>query len=145
MAGIPLVWIETPSSVTFVLSAVFLIFSVHGLFACARFRTRVHLDPDHISMLGARKRSIQWSKLRGVRLAYYTTRRDREQGWFRMSLRGLHNQCLAVDSRLTDFHLIARQVAVAAHQRNILPDPASRENFRALGIPIDDHCGLPPP
>jgi len=145
LAGIPLVGLETATAVSFVLSAVFLMFGIHGLLACMRSRTHVKLGPDHISMLAPRKRFIQWSKLKHVRLVYYSTRRDRERGWFRLSLQGLHDQGLAVDSRLTDFHLIARRAALAARQRNILPDPASRENFRALGIAVDDHCGRSPP
>lgn len=145
LAGIPLIGFETGAAVTIVLSAVFVMFSVHGLFSCLRFRTRVNLAPDHIAMLGPRKRFIQWSKLKHVRLAYYSTRRDRERGWFRLSLLGHNDQKLALDSRLTDFHVIARRAALAAQTSNILPDPATLENFQALGIAIEHHYGQAPP
>lgn len=90
------------------------------------------VDGDGIACAGRR---IAWADVQAVRLAYYTTRRDGEGGWFHLSVRG-GGQRIAFDSALVGFEAVAARVAEAAVAEGATFDAATRANFAALAIPL---------
>ena len=72
-----------------------------------------------------------------MKLSYFSTKRDRKEGWMQLDLKAAHGR-IRVDSTLDDFPLIARRAVEAANARGVpLPD-ATRGNLTGLGIMAAD-------
>ncbi|MBI3452210.1 MAG: hypothetical protein HY057_05140 [Rhodospirillales bacterium] len=114
-----------------------------GLFAVFAARTwirhaaRLEFGPERISLAGPRRASLAWSKLRSVKLSFYSTRGDRGEGWMQLTLRGAggyDGETIRVDSALDGFADIALRAAVAARNNRLELSAATLANFGALGI-----------
>ncbi|MEM7406767.1 MAG: hypothetical protein AAF458_15830 [Pseudomonadota bacterium] len=80
-------------------------------------------------------RSIRWDTLSGLELAYFSTRRDREDGWLQLTMVADDGGRLRVDSRITNFELLVAHAARAAEARAIPLDPATIHNLSAVTLP----------
>ena len=109
------------------------IFMALGLRAALLLFTRFEIDETGIAAVGPLSRAVSWRHLRTVKLAYYSTRRDRSGGWLQLTLVDERRR-VSVDSRLDGFGRIAAIAAEVARARNLRLDPATRSNFEALGI-----------
>jgi len=107
------------------------LFAAYGFRALVRARQAVVLSPDGVAIVGAFARAIRWNELTGVRLAYYTTRRDGENGWMELSLRSGRTR-IALESELDGFADIAMASGRAAARRGLPLSAASQRNFAAL-------------
>lgn len=128
-------WIFAP------LTAFFLVFAARtGLRHLMEFRLTAGGIQRSIAPVGAQAggftRSLSWANLRRVRLRYYSTRRDRSDGWMHLVMHGDEGR-LSLDSTVEDFGRIARAAAQAAVDRRLDLSPATRSNFAALDIRID--------
>jgi hypothetical protein len=119
------------------LLAIAAVFAALGLRAALLLFTRFEVDVTGIAAIGPLNRSVSWRDLRMVKLAYYSTRRDRSNGWLQLTLVG-DGRRVSVDSRLDGFRRLAVIAAEAACARNLRLDSATRGNFEALGIPLGD-------
>ena len=114
-----------------VLALLFLSFALRTLY---RQRMRVRVSDRAISgRPGAAP--LCWGELTSVRLAFYSTRRDRQRGWMQLTLHA-GRRALCVDSYIDGFGDIARRAAVAAGTNRLSLNPASRANFQSLGISL---------
>jgi hypothetical protein len=68
-----------------------------------------------------------------MKLAYYSTRRDRKSGWMQLQL-GAGRARMSLDSRLDGFEQVARQAADIASERGLALSDATAANLQALGI-----------
>jgi hypothetical protein len=68
-----------------------------------------------------------------MRLAYYSTRRDRREGWMQLDLRSGWSR-LMIDSRIEGFTELVMASAKAAERRGLALDAATSVNLEALGI-----------
>jgi HEAT repeat protein len=75
-----------------------------------------------------------------MKLAYYSTRRDRKSGWMQLEL-GAGRARLSLDSRLDGFDRLVRYAAIAAAERGLQPSEATAANLQAMGIRIPDQRG----
>jgi hypothetical protein len=75
-----------------------------------------------------------------MKLAYYSTRRDRQRGWMHLTLRG-RGRRLGIDSSIDGFETIAEAALDAATRRNVALSNVTRANLVALGLAPGD--GLP--
>lgn len=132
----PLVLASTPAWVTAALAVLALLFGWLALRTAWRQRAVVTID-DHAIACGGRR--IAWDKLRHVRLMWYGNRK-RTRGVMEMTLSGPGAR-IGIDSRIAGFAAIARRVHGVLREGAIDPDPRTRENFRALNLPLD----RPPP
>ncbi len=130
--GAPLVAAETAPVVTALLAAGVVLFLVYGLRTVWLQSLRVRVDGDGIGRLRPLPRTIPWRELRGLRLAYYSTRRDRSGGWLQLTLTGAGGR-VVVDSRLDGFALLTARAVTAATANGIPLDPATAANLTALG------------
>jgi hypothetical protein len=116
------------------LSAAAAVFLVYFARTVCRQLTRVVLDEAGISATGPLGARIRWDSLCALRLDYYSTRGDREEGWMQLKLLGTRGT-IRIDSEIERFAELVRVAAAAALERGLSIDPASRANLDALRIP----------
>ena len=136
-AVVPLAAVPIGPPVAVLLLAIAAVFTALGLRAALLLFTRFEIDEAGIVAVGPLNRAVSWRDLRMVKLAYYSTRRDRSDGWLQLTLVGERRR-VSVDSRLDGFKRLAVIAAEAAFARNLRLDPATRSNFEALGISLGE-------
>jgi hypothetical protein len=136
-AVVPVAAVPTGPTVTLLLLAIAAVFAALGLRAALLLFTRFEIDETGIAAVGPLNRAVSWRDLRIVKLAYYSTRRDRSGGWLQLTVVGERRR-VSVDSRVDGFGRIAAIAAEAARVRNLRLDPATRSNFEALGISLGE-------
>ncbi|MCP4048610.1 MAG: hypothetical protein GY732_21750 [Gammaproteobacteria bacterium] len=112
------------------LAGLFLVFLYN---AWRRTGQSFELGEDHLQ----RKpdgRSIHWSDLSDLSLAYYTTRRDQQAGWLELTLIA-DAQTIRIDSRLTGFNDLLQRALRAAGDNHLELSPATCNN-------AGDLCGF---
>lgn len=110
--------------------------AVFGAFAirtALRHGTRLELGHGELRATGLRRTTIPWEALDRMKLAYYSTRRDRKSGWMQLQL-GAGRARLSLDSRLDGFEQVVRCAAAAADERDLALSDATAANLQALGI-----------
>jgi hypothetical protein len=111
-------------------AALFLCF---GIRTALRHGTRVELSEAVLRASGPLAGSIVWSELDGIKLAYYSIRRDRGRGWMQLELRA-GRSVLRFDSRIEGFAVLVERAARAAAARGLSLDAATAANLRSLGF-----------
>jgi hypothetical protein len=114
------------------------IFGAFGLRTALRHNTRLEMDDTVLRAHGLRVNTLSWAELDRLRLAYYSTRRDRKSGWMQLEL-GAGAARISVDSRIGGFDRLVRRAAVAADFRGIALSDATVANLAALGIRMPEH------
>lgn len=120
-------------AMTAVLGVLFALFVVHGLRAGCRHLTRIEVGEERIASRGPRPGVLVWKDLSGVKLAYYSIRRDGSDGWLQLDLSGGRVR-LGLDSGLDGFPVVAARAAAAVAANGLRLDAVSAENFAALDI-----------
>ncbi len=128
----PLLAIDLPPLAFALFAALAVLFAAYGVQAWRRLQSRLEVTEDTIEMVpfGAK---LAWRDLSRVRLAYFSVRRDRRDGWMELKLEAGPAK-LRVDSRLDGFDDIARRSALAARARTLALDASTVQNFQALGV-----------
>ncbi len=121
-------------------------FGLFGLRTLLRHGTRVEMTDTELSVHGATRRTIAWAELDRMKLAYYSTSRDRRSGWMQLELRaggGAGNAAVStkvqIDSRIAGFDSLVRRAAEAAAFRGLALSDATVANLESLGIRVPDH------
>ncbi len=109
------------------------LFALFGLRTALRHGTRVDLTETALHASGPFGGSIAWRELDYMKLAYYSTRRDRRDGWMQLELRG-GGSSICLDSRLEGFGSLVERAAQAAACRGVALSAATAANLEALGI-----------
>jgi len=123
-----------------VLGGLAALFGAFGIRTVLRHGTRIEVSETGLRTFGLRRATIAWAALDRVRLAYYSTRRDRRAGWMQLDL-GAGPVRLRLDSRLDGFDQLARHAVVAAMARGIELNEATAANLQALGIRLPEMAG----
>lgn len=111
------------------------IFAAFAIRTALRHGTSLDMDENGLRASGLRRTFIPWSELDRVKLAYYSTRRDRKSGWMQLQLRAGAAR-LSLDSRLDGFDQLARQAARVAAERGLALSDATAANLQALGVRV---------
>ena len=111
------------------------IFALFGLRTVLRHHTRLEMTDSELRAHGMWNRTIAWAKLDGMKLAYYSTRRDRKSGWLQLELRGGGIR-LDLDSRIAGFDRVVRRAAEVAAARGLDLSETTVANLQALGITV---------
>lgn len=125
--------VQPAPAVAWVLAAAAALFLVYFGRTVFRQLTRIELDEAGIRARGPLGAAIRWEDLRSLRLDYYSTRRDREEGWMQLRLRDAQ-RTIRIDSEVDGFADIARAAAAAARRHGANLEDATRANLRMLGI-----------
>jgi len=110
---------------------IFLLFVAYGLRSVWRGLSPIIVDQEGVGIAGSRRRRIAWNELTGLRLGYYTTRRDGENGWMELSVLGRRRR-IRLDSDIRGFVDIARRCHDAAIAHGVALSPATARNFDAV-------------
>ncbi|HTQ34962.1 MAG TPA: hypothetical protein VMI30_12375 [Stellaceae bacterium] len=117
--------------------------AIFGAFAIRtglRHFTILELDDNELRATGLLSATIAWDRLDRMKLAFYSTRRDRKSGWMQLHL-GAGGTRLSLDSRLDGFDRLVRHAAIAAGARGLDLSEATAANLHALGIRVPDQRG----
>lgn len=109
------------------------LFALFGVRTALRHMTGVEISETGLSTSGPLGATIPWAELDGVKLTYYSTRRDRRDGWMQLELRG-GGSVVRLDSRIEGFDTIVERAALAAAARGVELNAATAANLEALGI-----------
>lgn len=133
LTGTPLLLTPAGSAAVWVLGPLFALFAVFGARTALRHRTVVEADDQRITAHGLWRQQLAWSVLSEVKLNYYSTKRDRSQGWMQLVLVGGRDR-VRIDSTLDGFPEVARRAYDTARARGLELSEASVANFAALGF-----------
>lgn len=114
------------------------IFGAFGLRTALRHATSLEMTDTALTARGMWRTTIRWDELDRLRLAYYSTRRDRRSGWMQLDL-GAGSARVRLDSRIEGFDRVVRHAADVALARDIELNEATAANLQALGIRLPDY------
>lgn len=126
-----LAWLEPVAAIGGLLAAGAALFLVYFARTVCRQLTRIEQDETGIRAHGPLGAAIRWADLRSLRLDYYSTRRDQEEGWMQLRLRGARGT-IRVDSGLDGFSELARLAAARARGCGLELDDTTRANLALL-------------
>jgi hypothetical protein len=118
-----------------VLSGFVALFAVFGLRTVLRHGTRFEMTGSALRASGLRRTSIAWGELDRMTLSYYSTRRDRRDGWMQLELRSGWTK-VRLDSRIDGFAELVDKSARAARSRGLTLNGATLANLAALGVSL---------
>jgi hypothetical protein len=128
---------QLAAPVAWVATAVAALFLVYFARTVCRQLTHFELDETGIRAVGPAagllSAAIRWEELRSLRLDYYSTRRDREEGWMQLKLSDAQHT-LRIDSELDGFAELARAAARAAAARGLALEASTLSNLEALRV-----------
>lgn len=127
-----------------VLSGFGAIFAVFGVRTLVRHGTRFDLTESALRASGLRRTSIAWAELDRMTLAYYSTRRDRRDGWMQLELRSGRKK-VRLDSRIEGFAEVVGKSASAAKCRGLTLNAATLSNLATLGVSLHSQPGVREP
>ena len=111
------------------------LFAVFGIRTALRHATQVELTQEAVQASGLLRASISLTDLDGMKLAYYSTRRDRRNGWMQLELRS-GSSTLRLDSRIEGFTQLVQVAARAAERCGLSLNLATLANLEALGVKV---------
>ncbi len=132
IVAVPLLFAKPAPLTVGLLTVLLLAFLGLAASTLHRHLGRVVVDANGLTVNGRR---LAWSEVKKVRLAYFSTRRDGDHGWFQLTVVG-RDRRLCVDSALDGFAAVAKRAALAAATNGVALDAATRANFDALAIPL---------
>ena len=129
--------VSVNSVAAIVLGGFAAIFGAFAIRTALRHGTRIEVSEIGVRALGLRRTAIDWADLDRMKLAFYSTRRDRKSGWMQLQL-GAGRARLSLDSRLDGFDRLVRHAMVAAAARGLELSEATAANIQALGIRLPE-------
>jgi hypothetical protein len=127
-----------------VLSGFGALFAVFGVRTLLRHGTRFDMTESALCASGLLRTSIAWGELDCMTLAYYSTRRDRSDGWMQLELRSGRKK-VRLDSRIEGFAELVARSAAAAKSRGLTLNAATLANLAALGVSLHTQPGVREP
>ena len=124
------------------LGAGAILFLIFGVRTWARRKSIIELDRDGITATGlptllrpagGGSVRLRWGDLGMVRLRFFSTRRDRSEGWMELSL-AAGGRRVRLDSNLDGFTAIVARAAAEATANGLALTPATATNLTALGL-----------
>jgi hypothetical protein len=125
-----------------VLSGFGALFALFGVGTILRHGTRFDITEATLRASGLRRTSLAWEELDRMTLAYYSTRRDRRDGWMQLELCSGWKK-VRLDSRIKGFGELVSRSARAAEARGLTLNAATLANLAALGISSRPQSGRP--
>jgi len=137
----PALALPPTSPAQFVLVPLALLFLAFGVRTWLRSVAVITVTAQDVSLSAPWQARLAWHNLKAIRLNYYSTRFDRSGGWMQLMLKGAggpDGATIRLDSTVEGFSEIARLAASAARAAQVPLSEATKNNFSALGIAVDD-------
>ena len=127
-------FIDGVSAIIFyIFLALTLLFLIFGLRTVLRHTTVIEVSDMGVRDSGPLGATIAWEDMRDARLRYYSTRRDRENGWMDLRLRR-GSRSMRIESTIDGFeHIVERATHFASHH-GVELSASTRVNLKAMGI-----------
>jgi hypothetical protein len=145
LAGSIAAWLLLPSipQVHILIGGLTLLFLLFTIRTVWRQAIRIEITDQSFTLISPlsaffKQEPMAWGDLVSVKLRYYSTRRNRKNGWFTMHLAGPGGR-VAFDSDLDGFEDMARRAAQAVRDGGIRIDDTTHANFAALGFAEPSH------
>lgn len=136
LCGVPLLLVEVNLWVALILGAGFILFGAFLVRTVLRQRTHYVLGPDTLAAAGPVGATVEWAGLDRLKLSYFSTKRDRSEGWMQLAIGSTGGRTVKVDSALAGFHDVVERAAQAAGARGLELSMATRANLRSMGISV---------
>jgi hypothetical protein len=136
LCGAPLLLLDVNRWLAYILIAGFLLFALFLVRTALRHQTRYVLGPDTLCADGPAGTVVEWARLDRLKLSYFSTKRDRSDGWMQLSVGSTGGRAVKVDSSLDGFHDIVERAARAAEAGGLELSEATRANLRSMGISV---------
>ncbi|MFO1079803.1 MAG: hypothetical protein U1E23_04150 [Reyranellaceae bacterium] len=132
----PLLFLDVNPWLAVLLLAGLVLFSLFLLRTLLRHRTRYLLATDTLCADGPAGGIVEWSRLDRLKLSYFSTKRDRSDGWMQLTVGSVGGRAVKIDSSLDGFHDVVERAAMAARAVGLGLSRATRANLRAMGITV---------
>lgn len=136
LCGLPLLLIDVNLWVALILAAGFVLFALFFARTALRQHTRYVLGPDTLCADGPAGTLVEWNRLDRMKLSYFSTKRDRSDGWMQLTVGSAGGRTVKVDSALDGFYDIVERAARAAEACGLELSHATRVNLRSMGISV---------
>ena len=136
LCGLPLVLIDVNRWIAAILLAGFVLFVAFFVRTALRQHTRYVLGPDTLCADGPAGSLVEWGRLDRMKLSYFSTKRDRSDGWMQLAVGSAGARTVKVDSALEGFYDIVERAARAAETTGVELSVATRANLRSMGISV---------
>jgi hypothetical protein len=136
LCGLPLVLIAINPWIAGLLAAGFVLFAAFFVRTALRQSTRYVLGPDTLCADGPAGTLVEWSRLDRMKLSYFSTKRDRTDGWMQLAVGSVGSRTVKVDSALEGFYDVVERSARAAEAVGLPLSVATRANLRSMGISV---------
>jgi hypothetical protein len=135
--GVVFVAVPVGTVAAVVLGSFAALFGIFGLRTLLRHGTSLEMTDTELRAEGVSRRRIAWAELDRMKLAYYSTSRDRRNGWMQLEL-GAGGARVKLDSRIDGFDRLVSRAAEVAAARGVELDDATAANLHALGIRLPE-------
>jgi hypothetical protein len=133
----PLVFFNLVTPMVYILGGLGALFLVFGIRTVLRHLTFVEVSTEGITMGGPAGRAVRWQDLDAMSLNYYTTKRDKQDGWMQLKIKE-KGRVVSLESSLPGFNAIAAQAFEAARANGVDLDQRTLANLPALGIAMPE-------
>lgn len=131
----PLAVFKIGSVMVYILAGLGALFLLFGLRTILRHLTHVEVSAGGLRIAGPVGRAIRWRDLDDMSLRYYTTRRDKLDGWMLLKLKG-KGSVISLDSSMDGFDDIVHRALAAARDNRVALEPGTLSNLPAMGIEV---------
>lgn len=136
LCGAPLLLLEMNRWLAALLLLGFGLFALFLIRTGLRHQTRFVFSPDSLRAEGPAGTVVEWDRLDRMKLSYFSTKRDRSDGWMQLGVGSTGGRMVKVDSSLEGFHDIVARAADAAGATGVALSDATRANLRSMGIVV---------
>lgn len=131
----PFFMVEMGPVISTILALVVILFTGYGVSTWHRQHTTIHLGKEGILTHGLFIKNVAWSELEELKLSYYSTQRDKREGWMQLVLSG-GGVRLKLDSTLQGFDQIVGRAITEAEARHLQFSETTVANLRSLGFEL---------
>jgi hypothetical protein len=136
LCALPLLLVDVNRWIGGILLVLLVLFAAFFVRTALRQRTRYVLSADTLCADGPAGTLVEWSRLDRMKLSYFSTKRDRSDGWMQLSVGSAGGRSVKVDSALEGFYDIVERAARAAETNRLELTVATRSNLRSMGISV---------
>lgn len=136
LCAVPLLVLEVNRWLAVLLLAGCGLFGLFLARTVLRQRTRYRLARDTLCADGPAGGIVEWDRLDRLTLSYFSTKRDRTDGWMQLTVGSAGGRAVKIDSSLDGFHEVVERAAQAARASGLGLSRATRANLRAMGITV---------
>ena len=133
----PLIALPMHWAVAVLFSAAAVLFALFTARIVQRALTRYEFGEHGIIAHGPLGVAIAWEDLTELKLQFFSTRRDRQNGWMLLVLKDA-NRTLKLESTLNGFDQIVDHAAEVAKTKKLQLTEATTNNLLAMGAPVAD-------